>query len=266
MALLAKKLDGKSGPIVLVSVLAIAAFGWLAMLVMHQAGHIHSGPHFQAPICGPGDLAASGARLWLSGWAVMVVAMMLPPALPLFNAVQRLGSKRIDGRILVLASAAGFLVVWLVAGILLWIAGTQLARAIALVPDAVSYSRIISGAAAILAGLYQFTPLKKACLTACRSPVGIVMMHWQGRTPIAEASRIGLHFGAICVGCCWALMLLTLAVGALAMPLMVAVSLFMLAERLLPSVRALVPVQAAFACGLGLLILSGALPPGFLFI
>lgn len=266
MAVLAQKPHRESAPILSIGVLVIAAVGWLAMLWLHQAGHIHSGPHFQARFCGPEDLATSGAWLWLSGWVVMVIAMMLPPALPLFQAVERLGSQRFDGRALVLASAAGFLTIWLTTGIALWVAGTHVARAISFVPDAPSYSRTISGGAAILAGLYQFTPLKKACLTACRSPVGIVMMHWKARAPIAEATRIGLHFGAICVGCCWALMLLTLAVGALAMPLMLVVSLFMLAERLLPSVRAMVPIQAAFACGLGLLILTGALPPGFLFI
>jgi predicted metal-binding membrane protein len=192
--------------------------------------------------------------------------MMLPPALPLFRAVERLGSSRIDGPMLIIASALGFVAVWLLTGAALWLAGTTIARGMLQIPGAASWSVSISGGAAILAGLYQFTPLKKACLTACRSPVGIVMMHWTGNAPIKTAARIGLHFGAICVGCCWALMLLTLAVGTMAMPLMVAVSFFMLAERLLPSVRFLVPTQAAFACLLGLLILTRQLPPGFLFI
>ena len=123
-----------------VGVLVTAAVGWLAMLWLHRAGHIHSGPHFQARFCGPGGLATSGALLWLSGWAVMVIAMMLPPALPLFKAVERLGLQRIDGRALVLASAAGFLMVWLTTGIALWVAGTHVARAISFVPDAPSYS------------------------------------------------------------------------------------------------------------------------------
>jgi predicted metal-binding membrane protein len=253
-------------PKLLVLIALAAALGWGAMLFHHQAGHGLSGPHFVAQFCGPTGQGISGAALWLTGWGVMVLAMMLPPALPLFRAIERLGSSRIDGSTLITASALGFVTVWLLTGAALWLAGTTIASGIQQISGAASWSVTISGSAAILAGLYQFTPLKKACLTACRSPVGIVMMHWSGKAPIKTAARIGLHFGAICVGCCWALMLLTLAVGSMAMPIMVAVSFFMLAERLLPSVRFLVPAQAVFACLLGLLILTRQLPPGFLFI
>ncbi len=266
MASLAKLYPRDGGPLLLVAVALVAASGWLAMLGMHQSGHLHTGPHFSGRFCDNDGVFGGGAWIWLAGWAVMVVAMMLPPALPLFRAVERLGSRRGDGRALILASGAGFLLVWIGTGLALWMAGTVIARLLLQIPDAASYSRLISGGAAIFAGLYQFTPLKKACLTACRSPVGVVMQHWRGIAPTKEAARIGLTFGAICVGCCWALMVLTLAVGALAMPLMVVVSLFMLAERLVPSVRALIPAEAALACGLGILILIGALPPGFLFI
>jgi predicted metal-binding membrane protein len=255
-----------ASPRFLVLIALAAALGWAAMLIHHQAGHGLSGPHFAAQYCGPTGQGISGATLWLTGWGVMVLAMMLPPALPLFRAVERLGSARIDGPRLAAASAFGFVLVWLVTGASLWLVGTAIASGVQQIPDAASWSVALSGGAAILAGLYQFTPLKKACLTACRSPVGIVMMHWSGNAPVKTAARIGLHFGAICVGCCWALMLLTLAVGSMAMPVMVVVSVFMLAERLLPSVRFLVPAQAAFACLLGLSILTRQLPPGFLFI
>jgi predicted metal-binding membrane protein len=266
MSAVAKARWSSASPRFLVLVALAAALGWAAMLVHHQVGHGLSGPHFAAQYCGPLGLGIGGATLWLTGWGVMVLAMMLPPALPLFRAVVRLGSSRIDGPMLITASALGFVAVWLLAGAALWLAGTTIASGMRQIPGAASWSVSISGGAAILAGLYQFTPLKKACLTACRSPVGIVMIHWTGNAPVRTAVRIGLHFGAICVGCCWALMLLTLAVGTMAMPLMVAVSFFMLAERLLPSVRFLVPAQAAFACLVGLLILTRQLPPGFLFI
>jgi predicted metal-binding membrane protein len=253
-------------PRFLVLIALAAALGWGAMLFHHQAGHGLSGPHFVTQYCGPMGQGISGAALWLIGWGVMVLAMMLPPALPLFRAIERLGSSRIDGSTLITASALGFISVWLLTGAALWLVGTAIASGMRQIPDAATWSVVLSGGAAILAGLYQFTPLKKACLTACRSPVGIVMMHWSGNAPVKTAARIGFHFGAICVGCCWALMLLTLAVGSMAMPVMVAVSIFMLAERLLPSVRFLVPAQAALACLLGLLILTRQLPPGFLFI
>jgi predicted metal-binding membrane protein len=255
-----------AGPTLLVTIALVATFGWIVMLAQHQSGHGMSGPHFGAGMHGSARVAGSGAWVWLSGWGVMILAMMLPPALPLFRAVERLAGARSDGASLIAATATAFLLVWLSAGLGLWLAGTAAANAAALIPGASTWSRWASGGAVMLAGLYQFTPLKKACLTSCRSPVGIVMTHWNGRAPRFEAARIGVHFGAVCVGCCWALMLLTLAVGTFAMPLMVVVSLFMLAERMLPSVRALIPVQAGFAFVIGLLIISGALPPGFLFV
>jgi len=77
-----------------------------------------------------------------------------------------------------------------------------------------------------------------------------------------EVGAIGWRFGLACVGCCWALMLLTFTVGVGAMPVMVAVSAVMLAERLLPRTRRLVPAVALGCIALGLLILVGVVPPG----
>jgi len=222
-----------------VAVVSVAATAWLVLL--WPTGHTH----------GP-----SGATV--TGWILMVTAMMLPPALPLLQTVHRLVARRRARTALVAAGAAAFLAVWLLAGLGFLLGDLLLGPLARHLP-----AEIPAGLAAVAAGLYQFTPAKRACLTACRSPRGIALARWRGARPAAvEVAVIGWQFGLVCVGCCWALMLLTFTVGVGAMPLMVAVSAVMLAERLLPRTRRLVPAVALGCIALGLLILVGAVPPG----
>lgn len=211
----------------------------------------------------PGSQVVTAARMldsW-TGWIVMVVAMMLPPALPLLRVVRRLARRQPQPGLLVAYAGLAFVGVWAAAGVLLIAIDTLV---VALDPPVLrDHPQLTSGFAAIAAGLYQFTPLKRACLTACRSPFGIAATRWTGlRPPTVQAAGIGLRFGLVCVGCCWALMLLTLAVGIAALPLMVAASVLMALERLAPSSRSLVPLLGAGAVVLGLLILLGLLPSG----
>lgn len=211
----------------------------------------------------PPPAVTTGAFRWLGGWVVMVVAMMLPPALPLLRVVRRLARRRARPGLLVAACAGAFVAVWAAAGVGLLGAAALLDALTAQWVWLRAHPQVPSGAGAILAGTYQFTPLKTACLTACRSPAGIAMTTWSGRHRAAtQAALVGARFGAVCVGCCWALMVLTLAVGVAALPVMVAGAVLMAAERLAPATRPLVPVIAGFALVAGALILVGALPPG----
>jgi len=187
----------------------------------------------------------------------MVVAMMLPPALPLLRVVRRLVATRRSPAVLVAATATAFIGVWTAAGAVLLVIGT--------LPGMLSvgwdwlqaHPRASTGTAAIIAGGYQFTSWKNACLTACRSPLGLAMTTWTGtRRPLVEASLIGARFGMVCVGCCWALMLLTMSVGAFALPVMVFGAVLMSLERLVPQVRPLVPIIATAAICFGVLNLA----------
>ena len=225
-----------------VAVVALGGAAWL-ILLWPSAGHAHGSAGL-----GPSPVA---------GWALMVVAMMLPPALPLLQTVRRLVSRRRAPTALVALAAATFLGVWLLAGLGFLLGDLLLAPVARHLP-----AQIVAGTAAVGAGLYQFTPVKRACLTACRSPRGVALAAWCGARPAAvEVAAIGWRFGIVCVGCCWALMLLTFTVGAGAMPVMVLVSAVMLAERLLPRTRRLVPAVALGCVALGVLILAGIVPP-----
>ena len=198
---------------------------------------------------------------WLAGWAIMVMAMMLPPALPFLRTV----SEVVGRQALWLIALAGFAFVtgWVCAGAVLVILAWALsAMSLPLMIDA----QMVAGIAALIVGLYQFTPLKRACLDACRSPRAVLLCHWNGDAPARSAMTVGLRYAAICIGCCWATMLLTLLVGAYALPLMVIVSVIMLAERLLPAVRPLVPIQAALAIAIGVFLMVGIVPTQTIFV
>jgi predicted metal-binding membrane protein len=244
------------------TVFGIAALAWIGIITFHaglpllpQSGHAAS--HLAE------GQAGTGFTSWMSGWALMVVAMMLPPALPLVRAMEKLTSGRSDRRVLIVWVIVAFLAVWVVAGVFLYGAGTGLHAGLARLPSWAHHAGLFAGVAAIGAGLFQFTPLKKACLEACRSPTSVIMVRWQAATPRKSATAIGLAYGAICVGCCWAVMLLTVLVGALMLPVMVVAAALMMLERLMPSVRPLIPLQAGLAIVLGVLLIVGLLPPGF---
>ena len=263
----------REGPVVegrtlTVVVLDVAVVAWLALAFLHAAPLAspaaqpqHTGHHQMTPgnIPLPG---LDGPALWLSGWACMVVAMMLPPALPLLRVARRLTVRRAHPGLLTTTTALAFLSVWLLAGIC-YVAGGELVQAVTGRFTALQeHPQVLSGLAALAAGAYQFTPFKRACLDACRSPLSLAMTSWTGARPGRDAAKIGVRFGLVCVGCCWALMLLTFVVGVAAMPVMVIMAAVMALERLLPRFRPVVPFVGVGALVLGVLLLAGVVPPG----
>jgi predicted metal-binding membrane protein len=95
-----------------------------------------------------------------------------------------------------------------------------------------STSRLLGGGILIAAGIYQWTPLKRACLTSCRSPLAFIMTEWRdGRT---GAWVMGLRHGLYCVGCCWVLMALLFVAGVMNLAWVVAISAFALVEKIVP--------------------------------
>jgi predicted metal-binding membrane protein len=108
-----------------------------------------------------------------------------------------------------------------------------LERAALLSPMMASTSRVLTGALLILTGLYQWMPLKRACLRHCRSPLDFIATHW--RPGVGGALRMGLVHGAVCVGCCWSLMLLLFVGGVMNLAWIAGIALFVLIEKLSPA-------------------------------
>jgi predicted metal-binding membrane protein len=264
------------------AIVSVSALAWIGMVMMHEGLHTSDAAQDPAYAQFLADLPPQlkevmryctampsaqgpGFMHWLIGWALMTVAMMLPPALPLVHALQRLTYQRQDSWQLIFLTLIHFILIWVVAGAALYGAGHLIQLGLRQLPALALQPAWLAGIAALLVGIYQFTPLKMACLTACRSPTSVIMTQWRSNAPLRSAACIGACYGAVCVGCCWALMLLSVLVGALMMPIMVVTAVIMMLERIVPSVRPLIPVQAALAIGVGLLLIVGTLPAGFSF-
>ena len=155
--------------------------------------------------------------------------------------------------------ALGYFAVWTLFGAVaygLGIAATQAAMRWLAVSHAMP---IAIGGALVIAGTYQVTPWKSACLAHCRDPLGFVAQHLDGS---GGALRFGLHHGAFCAGCCWGLMLIQLALGVMNLWVMVAVAAAIAAEKLLP--RGVLVARALGACALvgGVALVGRALHVG----
>jgi len=167
-------------------------------------------------------------------WAVMMVAMMLPSAVPMIKAFNKICQQRYgnNSSFSALFSLA-YLVVWLVFSVLLTLLQWQLHSLGWLSGMMESSNAFFASGILITAGIYQFTALKNACLQHCRSPFSFLLNSWQkGRQ---GAFNMGIIHGSTCVGCCWAQMLVMFAVGVMNISAMVIITLFILAEKSLPA-------------------------------
>jgi predicted metal-binding membrane protein len=175
--------------------------------------------------------AAPGAAFWTLAliWFGMMSAMMAPTAWPWVRTFHRFNPDEIGATARL---ASGYLLVWL--GYAVVAALLQLAfQRTAVMPspsDVVSPS--VGAVIFLITGLYQFAPLKRACLTHCRTPLGYFLTRW--RNGPMGAFRMGLHHGLFCVGCCWALMATAFAVGVMNAWWMAALGALTLVEQIAP--------------------------------
>jgi predicted metal-binding membrane protein len=164
-------------------------------------------------------------------WAIMMVAMMVPSVAPLIllftGASRRKGIDQAVGSAASLLS--GYLIVWVGFAGLAALTQWGLHRAALLSPMMASTSPVLGGILLVAAGVFQFTPLKRACLGHCRSPMSFLMSHWRdGRWATLV---MGLEHGAYCVGCCWMLMALLFVTGVMNLLWVAVIAAFVLVEK-----------------------------------
>ena len=162
-------------------------------------------------------------------WWVMMAAMMLPSAAPavlLYARVREMRSRDAD-----IAQSWVFLTGYLAIWLLFSLAAAALQQQVA-GPAMAVQSRVLQAIVLIAAGLYQLSPLKAACLGECRAPAQFLSRHW--RPGATGAVRLGVMHGAYCVGCCWLLMALLFVGGVMNVAWIVALTLIVAAEKLLP--------------------------------
>jgi predicted metal-binding membrane protein len=184
----------------------------------------------------PGMQMWSAPDIWMLFvmWSVMMIGMMLPSAAPVL--IVAVGTYRHrHGRSLTLEAAAflcGYLIAWIGFSAITALAQAGFHRAAVLSPMMVTSSAVVGGIILIVAGIYQFSAFKRACLAHCRTPLGFFTSEW--REGVRGALVMGVHHGRFCVGCCWALMAVLFVAGVMNLLWVAAIALLVLAEKLLP--------------------------------
>ena len=204
-----------------------------------------------------------GAPLFMAIWVAMMVAMMFPTAAPMILMFARVhAGKRQRGQPFVptWVFVSAYLVVWTLFGALAYgvaVGAEKLAeQSMWLMDNAARFG----GAVVILAGLYQLSPLKRSCLSKCRTPMAFILGSW--RDGYGGSFRMGLEHGAYCLGCCWLLFVLLFPLGVMNVAAMAVITLLIFAEKSLPTGRQIGQIGAAALVAYGALavFVPGALP------
>jgi predicted metal-binding membrane protein len=192
-------------------------------------------------------------------WSVMMVAMMVPSAAPMilmFAAINRRRREQPGPLVPTAAFVAGYLLVWTGFSVLASLAQWGLHAAALLSPMMVSTSPWLGGVLLMAAGIFQWSPLKEACLSGCRSPMSFIMTRWRpGR---GGALRMGLEHGAYCLGCCWLLMAMLFVAGVMNLLWIAAIAAFVLLEKVVPRGKLVGRVAGVVLAGAGGLLLARA--------
>ncbi|SDL68875.1 Predicted metal-binding membrane protein [Modicisalibacter muralis] len=176
------------------------------------------------------------ALLMLLMWVVMMAAMMLPGVAPMLLLFTAITARRGAGQRRTIATGAfalGYIVTWAVFSLAAVALQFVLESTALLSPMMRTTHAALAGVTLIAAGIYQWTPLKRACLQHCRSPLDFVLTHWREGT--RGAFEMGLRHGTYCVGCCWALMLLLFVVGVMNLAWIAGLAIFVLVEKFAPA-------------------------------
>lgn len=207
--------------------LAVAGAGWWWSVRMAQQ---MSAPMTSGTSAGSMSMPMSmSLGAFVVGWVAMMAAMMFPAVLPVVRLYARAARAGTVAPAPVFVT--GYLLVWGAVGVPAWWAWQALAEPL----DAGSpAAAMAAGAALIVAGLYQLSPAKTSCLRHCRSPMGFFLhLHGDLRSP-RVAVRAGAAHGALCLGCCWALMAVLVAVGTMHLGWMLALTALIFVEKVVP--------------------------------
>ena len=163
---------------------------------------------------------------FVGSWTVMMAAMMLPSAMPMILLHRRgaTGQAHVRSEIRTGIFVGAYVLVWAATGVVVWI-GAQLVDAF--LP--MGARPLAVAAVLLLAGVYEFTPAKSACLRVCRRPMDFLMTHWH-RGQVGQF-RLGLEHGVYCLGCCWALMVVFVGAGAMGLLWAAIIALVVLVQK-----------------------------------
>jgi predicted metal-binding membrane protein len=238
--------------IVATGLVLITLLAWAYIVHMSQT----MSPSASMAMPMPGDLGAPELGYLVPMWIVMMVAMMVPSAAPtilLFSSVARRRKTKGVPTASAAVFTAGYLLVWALYATIAAVVQWELHRLALLSPAMVSASPWLGGGLLVVAGLYQWLPVKGACLSHCHSPFGFFAAEWREGT--SGALTMGFRHGSYCVGCCWALMALLFVAGVMNLLWVVTIAAFVLIEKVLPGGRLVGRVAGGFLAGWGVWVI-----------
>ncbi len=221
------------------ALLVVAAAAWGQVLWSASAHDDMSGMDMPPTV--------ADGLLYVANWTVMMTAMMLPSAMPmiaLYAATQRAEPSAVARAAAVARFTLVYLGLWALTGIPIYIGSVTLGRFSRALPYGVALSLVA-------AGVFQLTPLKQICLRYCRTPLGFLLGHW--RPGLRGSLAMGWAHAVYCLGCCWALMVVLVAAGAMGLPWVLLIAAVVAAEKLAPRGE-----WVARATGLALILLGVA--------
>jgi predicted metal-binding membrane protein len=243
-------LGTRDGRLALGGIFALAAAAWA--YTVRTAGTDHA----MAPAWGAAWGGAELAGLFVM-WAVMMTAMMVPPATPVFLLFLGVMRRRHGATPLSLTAAfvAGYLAVWAGFSVLAALTQYALHAGALLSPGAMRVTAPIAGGLLIAAGVWQWTPMKRVCLAHCRSPLHFLTTAW--REGVGGALSMGVRHGLWCLGCCWLLMALLFVAGVMNVLWIAALSMLVLLEKVAPQGMRLGRVWGVLLVAAGVWLLRG---------
>jgi predicted metal-binding membrane protein len=206
------------------------ALPWIALVAVAAAAWAITVAQARSMGNGPGTMGLA-LPAFLGLWVLMMAAMMLPSVAPVAVLWTRSisGVSTGTGRVMRISQfLSGYLLAWAACGAIAFAALAGSERLLTMSGTAAKWLGVAIFAAA---GIYQFTPWKDWCLRRCRSPLGALMYYIGFKGPSRDV-RVGLHHGATCVGCCWGLMILLIAVGVMNVAVMVGLAVIIFVEKL----------------------------------
>ncbi len=245
--------------VVLSAIVAITALAWVYVLWLAANMGMGSsmGTSMGKTMGGMGAMLKPAFRPWsvvdfaymFVMWAVMMVGMMMPSATPMVLLYANVGRKAAENGSPLAATGwfvAGYLLAWTAFSLAATVAQWQLSRLALITPMMSSASDLFGGLILLAAGLYQWSPLKYACLTHCQSPLGFLISRGGFSASPWGSLKLGAEHGTFCVGCCWVLMALLFVGGVMNLLWIAGLTIFVLLEKIVPTGR-LVPRLAGAA-------------------
>jgi predicted metal-binding membrane protein len=238
------------GTVTAAGLFVLAAVGWWWSARMAGEMSMDSEPTGVGGMTGMGGSEAMSVGAFLVAWVAMIAAMMLPAVAPVTKLYRRAATRGQAGPVPLFVG--GYLLVWAAVGAPTYVAWGALEEPLA---EARPWAGRLAGAVLVVAALWQLSPLKSVCLRHCRSPVSF-FLHLRGRvTGPTGALRVGALHGLFCLGCCWALMAVLVAVGTMNLWWMAVLSGLILVEKLAPGGEHVARLTAAAFLAVGTVLL-----------